>query len=264
MLKCPDCGTENPDGSTACANCNYPLASAPGDRAPGAPAPGAPPPASATPTQAPEPLPPPIPRPLPYRKRERPGSMNPQALSLWLFVGGFCVLLLIYFGVNGWKQSNTPQVPGSNESQQKRVDDFRARLDKDSTDVGARLGLANVLYDTGNWSEAIVQYRSVLAHDSTQVTAIVDMGVCYYNLSQSDEAERLFHLALNHDPHQPVALFNLGIVSERRGDYEAALKWYHAALQSAPPEEMKDPLVQAMQRLQQKTGKKPPPLPDGM
>ena len=258
-MRCPDCGHENPAGSTACANCNYPLGSAPGDRAPvsGSSADAAPPPAVPL-------VPPPIPRPLPYRKHARPGSVNPQAMSLWLFVGGFCVLLLIYFGINGFQQSNTPQVPGSNESQQKKVDDLRAKLAKDSTDVASRIALANVMYDTGNWSDAILQYRSALAHDSTQVSALVDMGVCYYNLSQSDEAERLFQLALRHDPHQPVALFNLGIVSEKRGDYEAALKWYHAALQSAPPEDMKDPLVQAMQRLQAKTGKKPPPLPDGM
>lgn len=253
-VRCPDCGHENPAGSESCARCNYPLTSAPGDRV-----------FTGAPTEQAESAAPPIPRPLPFRKRARPDSMSQQVLSLWLFVGGFCVLLLIYFAVNGFNKSNTPPpVAGSSEAQQKQADALREKLAKDSTDVTTRIALANLLYDTGNWADAIIHYRSVVAHDSSQVTALVDMGVCFYNLSQSDEAERLFHLALRRDPHQPVALFNLGIVSERREDYEQALKWYHAALQSAPPEEMKDPLIQAMTRLQQKTGKKPPPLPDGM
>jgi cytochrome c-type biogenesis protein CcmH/NrfG len=257
-MRCPDCGHENPAGSENCERCNYPLTSAPGDLASaGTPV--------ARPTPAGESTPPPIPRPLPFRKRERPDAMSQQVLSLWLFVGGFCVLLMIYFAVNGFNKSNQqPTVAGSSEAQQKKADELRVKLARDSTDIESRVALANVLYDTGNWSEAIIHYRSVVAHDSSQVTALVDMGVCYYNLSDSDEAERLFRLALRRDPHQPVALFNLGIVSERREDYDAALKWYHAALQSAPPEEMKDPLIQAMTRLQQKTGKKAPPLPDGM
>ena len=67
-------------------------------------------------------------------------------------------------------------------------------------------------------------------------------------------------LALRRDPHQPIALFNLGIVNERRENYEDALRYFHAALQSDPPENMSQALMEAMQRIQEKTGRTPGPL----
>ncbi len=154
-------------------------------------------------------------------------------------------------------------VEGSNEDQQKRADQFRTLLDKDSTHVDAHIGLGNILYDTGNWSDAIVHYRAALRRDSSRTQVLVDLGVCYYNLSDADRAEELFLLALKRDPHHPVALFNLGIVHEHRNDYRGAMSFFHRSLESSPPEEMKPALVDAMKRIQQKLGTSAPPLPDG-
>jgi len=53
------------------------------------------------------------------------------------------------------------------------------------------------------------------------------------------------------------------IASIPQEQYDLALQFYHRALESSPPEEMKPVLVSAMQRVQQKTGRKPKPLPDG-
>jgi len=247
-IRCPDCGASNPPDAASCAHCNFPLA----------PAAAEPPPAKGP---RPEPS---IPR-SPPRPRRRPprASGAGQALSLWLFVGGFAALLLVFMGIKAGVDRSSEPVEGSNEAQQKRADELQATLAKDSTDVDTRQALADLYYDTGNWSEASTHYRSVLRRDSTRVTAIVDLGVCYYNLGVTDRAETLFQLALRRDPHQPVALFNLGIVSERRDDYDAALRYYHAAIQSAPPEEMGKALIEAMQRVQQKTGRTPPPLNQG-
>ena len=139
------------------------------------------------------------------------------------------------------------------------------------------MGLADILYNTKNWPEAIVHYRSAVHHDSTRTTAIVDLGVCYFNLSDRQEAERLFNLALARDPHQTIALYNLGIVNESRSRPQEALKYFHRALQSEPPpvkgvttvsdslaaEDMRQHIVEAMQRIMQQLGKSAPPL-DGM
>jgi tetratricopeptide (TPR) repeat protein len=171
--------------------------------------------------------------------------------------------LLVFMAIQAGRQRDNPKVEGSNTEQQKMADEFRAALERDSTDVRARVGLADILFDTGSWAEAIVHYRSAVRRDSSLATAIVDLGVCYYNLSAPDEAERLFRLALARDPHQPFALFNLGIVYERRGDPEQALKYFHRSLESAPPEAMKQALVAAMQRLSKQTGRPAPPLPGG-
>lgn len=151
-------------------------------------------------------------------------------------------------------------IEGSSEEQQKRAAQIEDVLEKDSTNVEAHIGLANILYDTGNWSDAIVHYRAALARDSSRATVLVDLGVCYYNLSATDQAERLFRLALARDPHQPVALFNLGIVSERAGNKAEAMRYFHQALANDPPEPMKKALMEAMTRLGSEAGMKAPPL----
>ncbi|MEK7330166.1 MAG: tetratricopeptide repeat protein [Candidatus Eisenbacteria bacterium] len=242
-IRCPDCGHPNPPGSTFCASCHYPLTEV-----------GAPEKGDSGPSTTPL---------VPPRRPVRPRRPRPQAnaaLSLWLGVGAFLALLLVLIAVQANLKRDNPPVEGSNRDQQVQADAFRAALTRDSTDTRSRVGLADLLFDTGNWPEAIVHYRSAVRQDSSLVMAIVDMGVCYYNLSVPDEAERLFLLALARDPHQPIALFNMGIVYERRGQPEQALKYFHSSLESAPPENMKQALIEAMQRVVKQTGKVAPPL----
>lgn len=243
IIRCPDCGHENPAGSTACAACHFPLVEI------GTPEPQAVPAAAE-----------PVPMLRPIRPRRPRASHTNLPLTLWLGFGTFMALVLAFVALKGFNESNAPPVEGSSPAQQEQANALRAILAKDSTDTRAQVGLADILFDTGNWSEAIVHYRSALRQDSSLVTAIVDMGVCYYNLSQPQEAERLFRRALRHDPHQPFALFNLGIVYERRNEPQEALKYFHSALQSAPPETMKPALLEAMQRVSEQTGKTAPPL----
>ena len=254
-LRCPDCGHENPAGAAACEACNFPLSAQP---------PTEPPISAAEPAPAPGPGigEPPVAPPLrmrPVRPR-RPRPQSNVALQLWLGVGAFCALLLVFIAVQANMERNNAPVEGSNQDQQKQSDLFRAALARDSTDLEARIGLADILFDTGNWSEAIVHYRAAVRRDSTRVGALVDLGVCYYNLGEPDQAERLFRAALARDPHHPFALFNLGIIYERRGELEQALQYFHRALQSAPPENMKPAILEAMQRVQKQTGKVAPPL----
>jgi tetratricopeptide (TPR) repeat protein len=247
-IACPDCGHRNPPGAVACEACHYPLGEGAGT---------APPPVEPGPARRPTdadlaPL-----RPVRPRRPRRQANV---ALSLWLGVGSFLALLLVLIAVQTNMARDNPPVEGSSADQQERADAMRAALAKDSTDTAARVALADVLFDTGNWSEAIIHYRAATRQDSSLVTAIVDLGVCYYNLSQAAEAERMFMLALARDPHQPFALFNLGIVHERRGEAEKALQFFHHALQSGPPENMKPALLEAMQRVVKQTGKQAPPL----
>jgi tetratricopeptide (TPR) repeat protein len=258
-IACPDCGHRNPAGSTICEQCHFPL----GESPPAAPkpAPESAPESRARPGGAGKA--PGGPAAIPMVRPIRPRRPRPQAnvaVSLWLGVGTFLALLLVLIAIQGYHQNNAQPVEGSNSEQQKSADEARAALEKDSTDIRARVALADILFDTGNWSEAIVHYRSAVRHDSTLVSAIVDQGVCYYNLSQSEVAERLFRLALAREPHQPFALYNLGIVYEQRGSADKALEFFHQALESSPPETMKPALLEAMQRASKAAGKQAPPL----
>ena len=252
-IDCPDCGHHNSAGSTYCERCHFPLVE-------GAPGPGAAPAAVPPgPSSSGADAPTLIPRVRPIRPR-RPRPQSNVALSLWLGVGSFLALLLVLIAVQANLARHDPQVEGSSGEQQKAADGFRAALEQDSTDARSRVGLADILFDTGNWSEAIVHYRSAVREDPSLITAIVDLGVCYYNLSVPEEAERLFNLALAREPHQPFALFNLGIVHERRGDNKGALEYFHRALQASPPENMKPAVMEAMQRVAEASGTPAPPL----
>jgi cytochrome c-type biogenesis protein CcmH/NrfG len=252
-ITCPDCGSANPPGSVACARCNFPLVpTQPGGTAPAAPPAPTPAAAEARPFE-------PGPRPV-RRRRERPNAMEPVQMQLWLITGVAVVLGIVYFAAQGFWKSNVKPVEGAKPEQQQEADQARGVLAKDSTNLAARIELANVLYDTGNWSEAIVHYRAAARLDPKRPTTLVDMGVCYYNLSQFAAAESLFQQALMLDPMQPVALFNLGIVAENQQRYDQALDFYHRSMQANPPDAMKQPLTEHLKAVMAKTGKSAPPL----
>jgi cytochrome c-type biogenesis protein CcmH/NrfG len=178
-------------------------------------------------------------------------------VTLWLLFGAIAAGVVVFEALRANLARTTAgaSVEGSNDVQQKEADAAQQTLARDSSDVDARIRLGNVLYDTKNWSDAIVQYRAAIRRDSTRVAPIVDLGVCYYNLGETTEAERLFHLALARDAHQPVALFNLGVVRERHGDTSEALDYYHRALASRPDESTNSAIEAGIQRLGPQPGK---------
>ena len=267
-IRCPDCGHENPPGRTECEACGFPLDMETADRsgrvtdtpeaASGAPPSG--PAASPGPSAGPAPPAgtPYIPRPI--RRPPRPRA-NAQAATLWLIFGGFCAIVVIGVAIKANVDRATQPIEGAKEAVQASADSVIAQLQRDSTNVEARVRLGDILYDTANWSDAIVQYRAAIRMDSSLTASIVDLGVCYYNLGASDQAERHFLLALARDPHQPVALFNLGVVYEGRKEFKRALDMFHRSLNSAPPDQMKPAIVAAMERIEQEQGLKAPPLP---
>ena len=260
-LRCPGCGEANPAGAESCARCNFPLHATDGSNT-GRVAAVEPP--AADPGESPpvQPFDPSIRRFRPIRPL-RAEPMAPIQMQLWLFTGVAAVLLLVWYGAHGFVKSNMVPIEGAQGAQQQAADAARGVLEKDSTNVEARIALANVLYDTKNWPEAIVQYKSAVRLDPKRTTAIVDLGVCYYTLGQIAEADSLFHQALEVDPHQPIALFNLGIVREGREQWNEALQFYHRALQADPPEGMKPALMEHMQAVMAKLGKQAPQMPTG-
>lgn len=249
--RCPDCGHENPPGLESCEGCNFPLS--------GLPAAGAP--AAAKEGQRPGPEL--VIRPMRPIRPRRPAPPSNQATTLWITFGALCAIIVLFIALKANVERASQPVEGSNPEEQNHADSLRTVLEKDSTNVDARVALADILYNTANWSEAIVHYRSAVAHDSTRTPAIVDMGVCYFNLGDPEQAERCFLLGLARDPHHPIALFNLGIVNESRRDYPKALDYFHRALQSSPPGDLTGPITEAMQRVMKEQGTKAPPLPGG-
>ena len=277
-IDCPSCGATNPAGAEACEQCNFPFhrdRPASAKKKDAIPPEPTPPPRAREPESAPadaaealpEPQAPesavrgfdPGSRPV-RRRRPRPDAMQPVQMQIWLFAGAAVLMGIVYFAAQGFWRSNVTPVAGAQPEQQQRADAARAMLERDSTNVEARIELANVLYDTGNWSEAIIHYRSAHRLDPKRATTVVDLGVCYYNLGQFAAAEAQFKHALELDPHQVFALFNLGIVAQSQERWEEALDYFHRAMQAGPPDEMKEALQQHLQTVMAKAGKSAPPL----
>lgn len=267
--RCPSCGHVNQVEAAECSQCHFPLreldaASAPAASAPSpAPAREKQPEAPATTEEKPVEIS--MQRIRPIRPRRPTGREQTLQLQLWLILGSLAVAAVLWTAWQGFQKNNAAQQPveGATTDQQHAADVARAAVASDSTNINAQIALADVLYDTANWSEAIIHYRSALRLDPSRVTTIVDMGVCYYNLAQNEEAESLFKQALKLDPDQPIALFNLGVVAEGREEWPKALDYYHHALRVSPNSKMGEALSAAVQRVMQKMGKTAPALPPG-
>ncbi len=272
-ITCPGCGAANAADATKCVQCNYPFVDAfprATGPAPSTPPAGSPPKEMAlTPAEAPQPKPAtsgpevrgfdPGPRPV-RRNRARRDAMQPIQMQIVAAVAIAVVVGLVAYAAKGFMKTNAPAVAGADPQMQQAADAARAILERDSTNVAARINLANVLYDTANWGEAIIHYKSALRLDPQRITTVVDMGVCYYNLGQSEAAESLFTHALTIDSAHPIALFNLGVVSEGQSRWEDALGFYHRAVQANPPAEVRSVLEEHIKTVMAKTGKQPPPL----
>lgn len=253
-VTCPGCGAPNAAPTDHCKQCNLPLAGVPLD--------------SAATARASEPAPPPPPPPAPVREvsgfdpgprpvrrtRARAASAPTFHRGIVFAVGLVVVGALAYYAVTGFRQTHFPEVPGANPELQKRADLARRVIEQDSTNVMARIELANVLYDTANWAEAIVHYRSANRLDPQRATTVVDMGVCYFNLGQGAVADSLFQHALTLDPKQVIAIFNLGIVAESQGRNEDALRWFERAIQVGVRPDMKEMVEQRIRDLKGKIG----------
>jgi tetratricopeptide (TPR) repeat protein len=100
-------------------------------------------------------------------------------------------------------------------------------IEQDSTNVAARISLANALYDTANWDEAIVHYKSAMRFESAAGHHDRRPRRVLYNLSAFAVAESLFKQAIAIDPKLPQALFNLGVVAEQQQRWDEALDYYH-------------------------------------
>lgn len=237
----------NEDQATACSRCNFPL-----HPESAAPAPDEPPVRGFDPN---------IRRMRPIRPRPPRGPQEALQTQLWVILGSMAVLVILFSAFKGFQQNNPPPaVPGAREEQQHVADIARAELAKDSTNINARIALANILYDTGNWPEAIIHYRSAQRTDPDRVETIVDLGVCYYNLADVDEASAQFKRALELNPKHPVALFNMGIVTEAQNKFDESLKYYERAMAASPPESMIPPLQQAIDRVKLKKDQPAPPI----
>lgn len=239
-IRCPDCGQENPADRPRCGRCDRPLRDGVVDAGP---------PAEPEPVIL-------LRRPM---RRARPRPLPPGSLGLWALAGAAVVATLVYYAYTDLHRRGVAPIEGATAAQQRAGDSLRAVLERDSTDLGATIAYANILYDTANWAPAARYYERALARDSGRVQALVDLGVCWYNQGAAARAERLFRQALRREPGHAVALFNLGIVREGAGDDSAALDLFQRSLAAGASGAVARSAAERAQAILQRTGGAPRP-----
>ncbi len=115
------------------------------------------------------------------------------------------------------------------------VEEYRSVLAEDPHNLAANIGMANALYDAGQWRDAIKYYDQALRLNPHNADVVTDMGTCYRNLGMIDEAAREYQQALRIDPVHQNALFNLGVLySHDKRDLRKAIQYWGRLLEIAP------------------------------
>ncbi len=115
-----------------------------------------------------------------------------------------------------------------------QVQRYRQALATDPNDVAANIGLANLLFDSGQWEKAIDHYSKALEKDPKNVDVLVDRAIAYHGMNQDPRAkEELIAITRSHPEHRNAWL-NLGVVSANMGDNATAIRAWEQYLKLEP------------------------------
>lgn len=103
-------------------------------------------------------------------------------------------------------------------------------------DLRAQLELANFLYDTERWEEAITWYQRALELDPKNTDARTDLATGYYNLGRFDEAITHYTRALERERDKPQALYGLAMARLRGKNDAAGARRVYEQLRRTHPE----------------------------
>jgi len=101
-------------------------------------------------------------------------------------------------------------------------DSFRAALSVEPASIGARIGLAAVLVDTGRYEAAQAMLADVLRGDPGNTTARLKGALLDVRLGHAAEAEAGAREVIARQPDSPEAHYVLGLALEQRGAFAEA------------------------------------------
>lgn len=97
-----------------------------------------------------------------------------------------------------------------------------------------RLELAQLLYEAGEWREAIDEYQRVLERQPQLLRVYLDMGNMFGLMNNKSDSIATYQKALT-IVREPAARHHLkGLIEVRRGDYRSAIMEFQAAAQIEP------------------------------
>ena len=244
-IPCPDCGAPSAAGAEVCAECDHPLAPAGSDAVVRV---------ARRATSAPAERPPVTVATLGYQPagRSRGGSSVPS--WLWGAVGLFALGVILVTAIQIATAPKPMIVPNASKPQLASAESLAVLLRADSTAVGPNVALGNLLYDTGNFGQAIQYYRRALVGDASLIDVQVDLAVSYHNAGQSEVAGQVLEDAVAKRPDHGIAHFDLGVVYMQLGRRDDARRVLTRAKMLDGPQAMMSVVDQLLTQLDSPPG----------
>jgi tetratricopeptide (TPR) repeat protein len=116
-----------------------------------------------------------------------------------------------------------------------QVTALKSVADREPSNPGPRVQLANLYFDAEKYDDAITWYAAALKLAPNDVNVSTDLGVSYYYTNQPDKALEQFEKSLKLDPKHAKTLLNVGIVKAfGKQDLKGAADAWQEVLKVAP------------------------------
>jgi glutathione synthase/RimK-type ligase-like ATP-grasp enzyme len=115
-----------------------------------------------------------------------------------------------------------------------RLEVVEAELTANPADVALLYERARILAALGRREEARDTFYAVIGIETTHYGALVDVGVLLYDMGEYDQAIGLYRQIVRLFPNRPLARVNFGQMLWEKGELEAAREQYQAAVDMDP------------------------------
>ncbi len=183
--------------------------------------------------------------------------MNDRKLKLLLLAGATLILIAVvnYFTLSDSTSPTTKANPvnenagassGSIDGKQMppnhdkliEAQNIRDHLKDNPNDTEHWTQLGNLLFDAGQFGEAIPAYKTSLEQQPNNHDVRTDYAVCLFNTGQLDQAIAELERVVQSNPNHATALFNLGVVSVHANRPQEARTYWNRVVEIDPSSEM--------------------------
>ncbi|MBX7150973.1 tetratricopeptide repeat protein [bacterium] len=137
----------------------------------------------------------------------------------------------------------------ANHDQLVQADQLREHLKSNPTDTDHWVQLGNLLFDAGNFADAVEPYRTALQLRPTDNDVRTDYAVCLFNTNRSDEAIAELNTVIKSNPNHSTALYNIGVIHSHSGRNDQARTFWNRAIEAAPNSDIAQKARQALANL---------------
>lgn len=110
---------------------------------------------------------------------------------------------------------------------QKAIEYFTKSLELNPSNFKVKLNLANMIFHTGEISQALNNYRMLYNENTNSVELLYNYGVALTEIADYKKAYEVFVKACKINPEFPEAQFNKGLIDLRFGNYKDGWNGYN-------------------------------------